>query len=100
MSGQEDEPYKQQFYSQLVQKKKEATLPFWEARTGHTALSQVLDEKAGAAEPKKHSGLNLLTAVTCCHDIWKSKQYNTPEWKPLIYQSVYTKDFKKKYKIS
>lgn len=39
----------------------------------------------------------LLTKVTSCHDIWMSNQYGTPEWRPKIYQSVYTVDFKDKY---
>lgn len=38
----------------------------------------------------------LLTKVTSCHDIWMSNQYGTPEWRPRIYQSVYTVDYKDK----
>ena len=39
----------------------------------------------------------LLSKVTQPHDIWHSQQYNTNEFKPIIYQSVYGKDFGDKY---
>lgn len=54
-------------------------------------------EHAGdAAGHSKAGTTGLLTKVTCCHDIWMSNQYGTPEWRPQIYQSLYKKDFSNK----
>jgi len=105
------ELYKSEFYDKVDQFKKSHAKPFWEVDQGFPlgGTSQVLTshgidiyQNAGM-HPNDKTGkssslaINPMTKVTSCHDIWKSNQYGTQEWRPYICQSIYTVDYTNKY---
>ncbi len=108
------EEYKNEYMKSVKKFHQGPTRPFWEEDLPLGGTNEVLqshgvnifrnagkypDDSTANMSGSKNAGqgINLMTKVTSCHDIWMSNQYNTPEWKPIMYQSLYTVDFNNKY---
>jgi len=86
--GIEQASYKKNFFKSIYAEKS-ANLPqIWNSGDQADLSNKVIDRKEKKA---------LLSKVIQPHDIWHSKQYGTNEFKPLVYKTVYRKDFEDKY---